>query len=339
MAQLAEMTQSEVLGDPDCIISNACDLQSASPEDISFLSNPRYEKMMKRSKAGAIFIASPTLAEEGRNFLVNSDPTRAFQTVLEVFYEGAQRMTGFSGIHPTAVIHETSILGRNVTIGPHAVIDQDCRIGDNTFIGSGAYLGTSVAVGEGCLIHPRVTIRERCIIGNNVVIHPGAVIGSCGFGFTTDEKGKHHKLCQMGIVTIGDDVEIGANTTIDRSRFKSTVISKGTKIDNLVQIAHGVHIGEDCIIVAQTGIAGSTEVGRNVVTGGQVGIAGHLTIHPNVAIAAQSGVSKSIREPGNYRGTPLMPLDEYNRKYVHYRRIDKLIERVEKLEKALSKQE
>lgn len=335
VAELAEMTNSEVVGDPDYLISNVSDLQSADAEDVSFLSNPRYEKAMKNSKAGVIFIASSTLASEGKNFLVNADPTRAFQVVLEAFHEATHMLTGFSGVHPTAVIHEKSTIGDNVTIGPHAVIDQDCRIGDNTFIGAGSYIGAGVSVGENCLVHPNVTIRELCIIGNNVVIHPGVVIGSCGFGFTTDEQGKHHKLCQMGIVTIEDDVEIGANTTIDRSRFKSTIISKGSKIDNLVQIGHGVHVGEDNIIVSQTGIAGSSTTGKNVIIGGQVGVAGHISINSNVAIAAKSGVSKSINEPGNYRGIPVLPIDEYNRKYVHFKKVDKLLKRLEKVESEL----
>lgn len=335
IAELAEMTGSTVVGDPDYLISNVSDLQAAEAEDASFLSNPRYEKAMKRSKAGVIIISSESIASEGRNFLINSDPTRAFQVVLEAFYEVTHMLTGFSGIHPSAVIHEKSSIGENVSIGPNAVVDQDARIGNNSFIGAGTYIGAGVSVGENCLIHPNVTIRELCIIGDNVVIHPGVVIGSCGFGFTTDDKGKHHKLRQVGIVTIEDDVEIGANTTVDRSRFKSTVIAKGSKIDNLVQIGHGVYIGEDNIIVSQTGIAGSSQTGKNVVIGGQVGVAGHISINSNVAIAAKSGVSKSINEPGNYRGIPVLPIDEYNRKYVHFKKIDKLLKRIEELENNL----
>lgn len=332
LAEIAEMTGSELIGDPDYLISNVSDLQTAEAEDASFLSNPRYEKAMHLSNAGVIFIAKSIMAIEGKNFLVHSNPTVAFQTVLEAFFEATHMLTGFSGAHSSAVIHEKSSIGKNVTIGPNAVIDQDARIGDNTFIGAGSYIGAGVTIGDNTLIHPNVTIRELCQIGNKVVIHPGVVIGSCGFGFTTNSDGTHEKLCQVGIVIIEDDVEIGANSTIDRSRFKATIISKGTKIDNLVQIGHGVAIGQNNIIVSQTGIAGSTKLGDNVVIGGQVGIAGHITITDNVAIAAKSGVSKSIKKPGNYRGIPILPFDEYNRKYVHFKKLDKLYKRIDRLE-------
>lgn len=334
-ADLAEITQSKLVGNPAHLISSVADLPSADIEDASFLSNPRYESAMKRSKAGAIFVASPELIIEGRNFLINESPSKAFQIVLEAFYSDSQKLTGFHGIHPSAVIHESATIGKGVEIGPHAVIDQDVTIGDNTFIGSGAYIGAGVAIGSHCLIHPHVTIRELCRIGNRVILHPGVVIGSCGFGFTTDAEGKHHKLHQVGIVIIEDDVDIGANTTIDRSRFKATVIARGTKIDNLVQIGHGVQIGEDNIIVSQVGIAGSTITGNNVVFGGQVGVAGHLTIHSGVAFAAKAGVSKSITEAGNYGGVPAVPIEEYQRKTVLMRNIDKHLKRIRELEARL----
>lgn len=337
LAEIAEITQSKLIGDPDYLISNVSDLQTADAEDASFLANPHYEQAMKRSKAGVIFINEITEEGEHRNFLINSDPSRAFQKLLELFHENTVKLSGFATIHPSAVIHEKSTIGKNVSIGPLAVIDQNAKIGDNTSIGAGCYIGPAVVIGENSIIHPNVTIRELCLIGNRVILHPGVVIGSCGFGYVTDEKGKHHKLCQVGIVTIEDDVEIGSNSTVDRSRFKSTTIKRGTKIDNLVQIAHGVTIGEDCIIVAQTGIAGSTELGNHVVLGGQVGVAGHIKICSNVAVGAKSGISKSITKPGNYRGIPAVPILEFNRMAVHTRNIDKFIERLKGLESSSNK--
>ncbi|MEC7839403.1 MAG: UDP-3-O-(3-hydroxymyristoyl)glucosamine N-acyltransferase [Chlamydiota bacterium] len=338
LAEIAEMTDSKLIGDPEYLISNVSDLQSAEPEDASFFANPRYEQVMKSSRAGAIFVSTPQETVKEKNFLINEDPSRAFQVILEAFHSVTHKLTGFSETHPSAVIHDTAFIGKNVSIGPNAVIDQDVKIGDNTFIGAGCYVGASVSIGENCLVHPNVTIRELCKVGNNVILHPGVVIGSCGFGLTTDKNGKHQKLCQVGIVTIEDDVEIGANSTIDRSRFKSTRIGRGTKIDNLVQIGHGVQIGEDNIIVSQTGIAGSSETGNHVIMGGQVGIAGHVSICSNVAIAAKSGISKSITQPGNYRGVPAVPIVDFNRNTVHLRNIGKLVKRLQKVENELNRE-
>lgn len=335
LEELAIMTRSKLVGDPAHKITNVADLESASESDASFLSNPRYTHAMQHSKAGVIFINSSTSLIANRNFLVNENPSQAFQELINSFYETEQKLSGFEGIHPTAVIHPTCQLGANVRIGPYAVIDQDVIIGANTFIASGAYIGPKTTLGTDCIIHPRVTIREHCLIGNRVIIQPGAVIGSCGFGYLTDAKGKHSKLNQVGNVTIDDDVEIGANTTIDRARFKTTHIGQGTKLDNLIQIAHGVEVGPDNIFAAQSGIAGSTSTGRHVMAGGQVAIAGHIEIGNGVMIAAKSGVSKSLPKAGKYNGIPVMPLKEYNRNAVHLRNIEQYIEKIKELEKRL----
>lgn len=333
LAELAGYTKSHLVGDPTHCITNVADLESANVEDASFLANPLYEKAMRSSKAGVIFISPQIPIEDGRNFLVTDDPSRAFQQTIEIFLGDALHQTsGFSDIHPTAVIHDTATLGNNVVIGPHAVIDKDVAIGDNTTIGSGCYIGLATTIGSDCFLHPNVTIRERCKIGNRVILQPGVVIGSCGFGYVTDKRGKHTKLNQIGIVIIEDDVEIGANTTIDRSRFKATIIEHGTKIDNLVQIGHGVIVGKDNIIVAQTGIAGSTKTGKHVVIGGQVAIAGHISIADQVMIAARTGVSKSIREPGKYGGVPAMPLSDYQRNSVYLRNIESYVEQIKDLQ-------
>lgn len=214
------------------------------------------------------------------------------------------------------------------------MIDENVKVGKGTFIGAGVYVGPDTLIGHSCLIHPRVVIREGCHIGHHVVIQPGAVIGSCGFGYTTDRQGRHIKLNQVGNVFIEDHVEIGANTTIDRARFKHTYISQGSKIDNLVQLGHGVSIGAHNIIVAQTGIAGSTSTGRHVVLAGQVAVAGHLNLSDEVTVAGKSGVTKSLSS-GKYGGIPAVPLQEYNRNQVFLRNIEQYVKQLKDLSKRI----
>ncbi len=265
--QLAELTRTQWVGNPEHLISGVEELVCASSIHASFLENPRYERKMRESKAGVILVPPSTNLEEGKNYLISQNPSLSFQLIIELFLSPPKN--GFSGIHPTAVIHPEASLGKNVAVGPHAVIEQGSIIGNDTSIGAGAFIGAETKIGEHCVIHPRVVIRERCTLGHRVIVQPGAVIGSCGFGYYTDKMGKHHALQQLGSVVLEDDVEIGANTTIDRARFKETRIGKGTKIDNLVQIGHQVCLGEDNLIVSQTGIAGSTSTGKNVVMGGK----------------------------------------------------------------------
>lgn len=336
LEELTKLTHSRLIGDPQYIITNVSDLESSGPQDASFLSNPQYEKAMQASKAGVVFISENVAIIEGRNFLINENPSRAFQITLESFLgSNLNQISGFSGIHPTAVIHETAKIGKQVVIGPHAVIDQEVVIGDNTTISAGCYVGLGTSIGSDCLLHPKVVVRERCQIGNRVILQPGVVIGSCGFGFTTDQQGRHIKLNQVGIVIVEDDVEIGANTTIDRSRFKATVIGRGSKIDNLVQIAHGVIIGKNNIIVAQTGIAGSAKTGNYVVIGGQVAITGHISIADKAMIAARSGVSKSITEAGKYGGLPAIPLHKHQRLSIFLRNIETYVDEIKELQKQI----
>lgn len=339
LSELATLTASRLVGDPQIEISDVADLDSAKQMDASFLSNARYAQSMHNSEAGVIFVTPQTKLLANKNFLINDNPSKAFQQVVDLFYSDSRMLSGFQGIHSSAVIHETAKIGRNVQIGPHAVIDQEASIGDDTFIGAGTYIGPNSRVGQQCQIHPHVTIRENCFIGNHVIIQPGAVIGSCGFGYHTDAQGKHTKLNQVGSVTIEDCVEIGANTTIDRARFKTTKIGRGTKLDNLIQIAHGVELGPDNIFAAQTGIAGSTSTGRCVMSGGQVAIAGHIEIGSGVMIAAKSGVSKTLSKAGKYNGIPAMPLNEYNRNAVYLRNIEKYIEQIKSLEERLNQLE
>jgi UDP-3-O-[3-hydroxymyristoyl] glucosamine N-acyltransferase len=237
------------------------------------------------------------------------------------------------GIHPTAVVDPSAQLGERVSIQPHAVIEAGARIGDDTIIGAGGYIGHETTIGSSCLIYPRVTIRERSRIGSRVIIHSGAVIGADGFGFEMVD-GRQQKIQQFGLVQIDDDVEIGANTTIDRARFGRTWIQEGAKIDNLVQVAHNVVIGKNTVIAAQTGIAGSVQIGQRVLIGGQAGIIGHIEIGDNTAIGAQSGISKNI-SGGAWWASPAVPLAEAQRQIALVHRLGKLVARVKEIERKL----
>lgn len=335
LAELEALTKAKLVGDRNHLITGVDSLETATSEDASFLANARYRQAMSHSAAGVICVDPSTPLEEGKNFLVSDDPSRTFQTIVERLLISEYHHSGFTGIHPTALIHPDTVIGTNVDIGPYVVIDQGAKIGNNTRLFAFVSIGPGVEVGSDCTFYAHVVVRERCTIGNRVILQPGAVIGSCGFGYVTDAKGKHTKLDQLGHVAIEDDVEIGANTTIDRARFKTTRIGSGTKIDNLVQIGHNVHIGPHNIVVSQTGIAGSVKTGKNVIFGGQAGVVGHIEITDNVLIATRGGVSKSIHESGKYAGGPVMGLADYNRQQVHLRKISEYVKQIEDLEKRL----
>lgn len=330
LAELGVLCDAQVVGDPSHAISGVNTLEDATSSDASFLANPRYLEAMKGSNAGVICIDRKTELPQGKNFLLTDDPCRAFQIIAEHFITTGT--SGFQGIHPTAVIHPEAIIDPSCTIGPNCSIDRGTKIGPNTHIFPNVSIGFGVEIGSDCTIHPNCVIRERCRIGNRVILQPGAIIGSCGFGYTPDKFGRHIKLEQLGIVILEDDVEIGANTTIDRARFKATIIHKGTKIDNLVQIGHNVEVGEHNIIAAQTGMAGSSKTGKYVMLGGQVGIVGHVELDDQVMIATRGGVSKSLKT-GKYRGSPAVPLEEYNREVAYIRKLKEIYQRLKDLEK------
>jgi UDP-3-O-[3-hydroxymyristoyl] glucosamine N-acyltransferase len=290
---------------------------------------------MRNSAAGVVFVGPQVTLCDGRNFLVVDNPSRAFQQLLEAFHNSGDDASGFEGIHPTAIIHPTAKVGSQVSIGPYSVIDKQAQIGDRTVIQAHCYVGPHSKVGSDCTLHHRATVREHCTLGDRVILQPGAVIGSCGFGYTMNHEGRHIKLNQIGTVVLEDDVEIGANTAIDRARFKTTRIGRGTKIDNLVQIGHGVQVGQDNIIIAQTGIAGSTETGRHVILAGQVAVNGHIKIADQVVVSARSAVSKSITEAGKYGGFPAIPLNESNRNSVYLRNIETYVNQIKELKARL----
>jgi UDP-3-O-[3-hydroxymyristoyl] glucosamine N-acyltransferase len=331
LQEIAKLSGGELNGDPACVINGAASLDEAVEGEIAFFNNPKYMPRLRKTRASAVFVPSDFSETIPAAQIRVSDPSKAFeQVVLKL----APKPIAFApGIHPTAVVDPGAKIGERVSIRPHAVIEAGVTIGDETVIGAGTYVGHESTIGQSCLVYPNVTIRERTKIGSRVIIHGGAVIGADGFGFEFKE-GRQRKIPQLGIVQIDDQVEIGANTTIDRARFGRTWIQEGVKIDNLVQIAHNVVVGKHSVIAAQTGISGSVRVGERVSMAGQVGIVGHATIGDGTMIVAQSGVSKNI--PGGvWFGYPAVPLEEARRQIAWIHRLGKLFDRVKALEKKL----
>lgn len=331
LQELTDICGGELHGDPSVKITSAASLSEAVPGEITFYADPRYMSRLRKTRASAVFVPRDFSERTEAAQIRVANPSKAFeQVVLKL----APKPIAFApGIHPTAIVDPSVKLGRDVSIQPHAVIEGGATIADNTVIGAGTYVGHETTIGPSCLIYANVTVRERTRIGARVIIHSGAVIGADGFGFEFIE-GRHKKIPQIGIVQIDDDVEIGANTTIDRARFGRTWIQEGVKIDNLVQIAHNVVIGKDSIIAAQTGISGSTRVGEKVMMAGQVGVIGHLTIDDNTVIAAQSGISKDL-PGGAWFGSPAVPLPEAKRQIAWIHRLGKLFDRVKAIERKL----
>jgi UDP-3-O-[3-hydroxymyristoyl] glucosamine N-acyltransferase len=321
-------------GSGELEITGVASLQEARPGDITFFGNPRYLAQLRLSKASAVFVPLEFREEIGPVLLNVENPSTAFASVVSAF--APPEVVAEPGIHPSAVVSSSAKLGERVSVGPLAVIGNSAVIGSGSVIGAGCLIGSEVHLGEGCHLHPGAIIRERCILGNRVILQPGAVIGSCGFGYEFKE-GRHVKIPQTGIVEIGDDVEIGANTTVDRARFGRTIIGEGSKIDNLVQIAHNVQIGSHTIICSQVGISGSTRIGSYVTLAGQVGLAGHIEIGDKAVLGAKAGVSKNVPAGSMLIGAPAKPMKEFKQTNFYISQLHKLYDRVKELEKLVQK--
>lgn len=317
--------------DPEIRISNFATVKDAGAGDVTFYTNPKYLSALKKCHATVALVPLDFQEKIPPVCLRVDNPVQAFTQIVTKF--APPPVVYAPGVHPTAIVGEGVELGEGVSIQPYAVIEGGVKIGAQTIIGAHGFVGQGASIGEGCKLSARVTVGERCVIGNRVIIHSGTVLGSDGFGFEFIE-GRHQKIPQIGIVQVDDDVEIGANCAVDRARFGRTWIQKGSKLDNLVQIAHNVVIGEHCIVVAQAGISGSTRLGSHVILGGQVGVVGHVEIEAGAAVAAQSGVSKSLRK-GVYSGYPATPIEEWRESVVHVRRLPALLERIARLEQEL----
>lgn len=302
LKELAEYLGGTVRGDETCRVNGLAPLEAAGRDKVTFLANPKYASKVADTGAGAVLMA-PGSESYGRNVIEVANPYLAFAKLLTLFYVQPHSPRG---VMPEACIGIGVSLGEDVSIYPGAIIGDNVSLGDRCVIHPGAIIYTGVTIGDDTTIHANAVVRERCRVGNRCVIQPGAVIGSDGFGYAPDGS-SYYPIPQIGIVVLEDDVEIGANTCIDRAALEATLIRRGTKLDNLVQIAHNCQIGEDCMIVSQVGISGSTRIGNHVTLAGQVGVAGHLSIGDNVIVGAQSGVPGSLPANAGYSGTPAIP--------------------------------
>jgi UDP-3-O-[3-hydroxymyristoyl] glucosamine N-acyltransferase len=289
--EIAKFIGGEVVGDGDVEIGGVSGINEAREGDISFILNAQYENLVAMTKATCVVVPKDIKGISSKTVIKVDNPSIAFSKIIELILP--EKIPHPRGIHPGAIVSKKARLGQSVSLGPYVVIEDGASIGDNTILYPFSYVGKNTKIGKDCIIYPNVTIREEISVGDRVVIHAGSVVGSDGFGYDTRKDGSHVKIPQLGVVIIEDDVELGACVTVDRARFARTVIGRGSKIDNLVQIAHNVIIGPHCLIAAQTGIAGSTELGRNVVFGGQVGVADHVKLGDFVMASAQCGISKS----------------------------------------------
>ncbi len=335
LGEIAKYVKGDLVGDPSIKINGLAGIEDAKTGDLTFLANARYARFLKSSSASAVIVGMETDIEGiGMAVIKHPHPYFAFAKSLELFSQAKKAYP--EGIHRTAVLEEGVNIEKGVHIGAYVVLDKGVWLKQNVVVLAGSFIGTNSIIGENSFIYPNVTIEESVEIGNKVIIHSGTVIGSDGFGYVKEE-GIHHKIPQVGRVRIESDVEIGANVTIDRATLGITRIGKGTKIDNLVQIGHNVEIGENCIIVAQVGISGSTKIGNDTVIGGQVGIGGHLKIGNRVIIGAQSGVTKSVPDDTTIFGYPAREIHKAKRIEAHLSRLDRYIQRLIDLEDEFNK--
>ncbi|MFI3295185.1 MAG: UDP-3-O-(3-hydroxymyristoyl)glucosamine N-acyltransferase [Rikenellaceae bacterium] len=301
---IAQFLGGRIEGDPSTMVSTVAKIEEAAADALVFLSNPKYEHFLYTTKAGiAIINEDLELREAVSTTLIRVENAYAsFAKLLELY---AQSMPRKSGIRSLASVHESAQVGEDCYVGEYAVVDEGVTIGSGCQIFPHVYIGDGAVVGDNCTIHSGVKIYQGCVIGRNVVLHSGVVVGGDGFGFAPNEDGTYHKIPQIGNVVIEDDVEIGANTCVDRATMGSTVVGRGVKLDNMIQLGHNVTVGHDTVIAAQTGVAGSTKIGSNAIIGGQVGFAGHITVVDGTIIGSQSGVTNSVKKQGEVLfGTP-----------------------------------
>ncbi len=307
LKELAAYIGGSLLGDGNKIIDGAMDIENAGSSQITFAVEPYFD-LAEKSAAGAVVIPE-TITEYGKDAIRVANPREAFTKLLVLF---APKLHIQREIHPAAILGENVKIGKNAAVMAYAVVGDNAVIGDDVIVYPHTYIGEGAVIGEGSILYPNVTVREFCRVGRRNILNSGAVIGSDGFGFVTVE-GRHRKVPQNGIVILEDDVEIGANVGIDRATTDATIVRSGTKIDNLVHLGHNVEVGENGLIVAQTGISGSTKIGRNVTFAGQCGCVGHIEIGSNIVFAARSGITNNMPDDGFYAGFPARPHKEWLR--------------------------
>jgi UDP-3-O-[3-hydroxymyristoyl] glucosamine N-acyltransferase len=327
-AQIAGILEGEVEGNPEVEVSKLSKIEEGIPESLSFLSNPKYTQYIYTTKASAVIVDKNFKAENRINttLIRVDDAYKSFSKLLEYYNQVKMNKTGI----------ESANYGKNIYVGAFAYISDSVKIGDNVKIYPNVYIGDNVIIANNVTLFSGAKIYSDTQIGNNCVIHSSAILGADGFGFSPNEKGEFIKVPQTGNVIIEDNVDIGAATSIDRATLGSTIIRKGVKLDNQIQIAHNVEIGENTVIAAQTGIAGSTKIGKNCMIGGQVGIAGHLSIGNNVRIQAQSGIGRNVKDNETLQGSPALTYNDYNKSYVHFKNLPKIINRLTTIEKNIT---
>lgn len=334
--ELVSRLGGELVGDPSVTVHRVATLDQAGEGDLAFLANPKYAARLKSCAAAAVIVAPNARELTALPRIVTPDPYIYFARVAQLFNPPEAVPPG---IHPSAVV-ESAALPASVSVGPCASVAEGVELGEGVVIGAGCRIGRNVKIGGGTRLSPNVTIYHDCVVGRDCIIHSGVVIGADGFGFARDRDGSWVKIPQIGRVVIGDDVEIGANTTIDRGALDDTVIGNGVKLDNLIQIAHNVRIGDKTIMAGCAGVAGSATIGDRCMIGGQAGISGHLSIADDVVVSAWTLVAKSIRQPGVYTGNlPLQSHAEWAKNFAHLRHLDALADRIRALEQRLEESE
>lgn len=331
LQELADYLGGTVRGDAGLLVNGLAPLEAARPDKVTFLANPKYAAKVAETKAGAVLMA-PGGEAYGRNLIEMDNPYLGFAKLLTLFYTVPHPPLG---VLPEAVIGTDVTFGEEISIYSGAVIGNNVSIGDRVVIYPGAVIYDGVTIGDDCVIHANAVVRERCRLGNRCKLQPGAVVGSDGFGYAPDGS-SYYPIPQIGIVVLEDDVEIGANATVDRAALEVTLIGRGTKLDNLVQVAHNCRIGEDCMIVSQVGIAGSSKIGNHVTLAGQVGVVGHVSIGDNVIVGAQAGVPGSLDSNAYYSGSPAMPHKDWLRTMGVLPKLPDMRKKLNELEKKIA---
>lgn len=335
LAQLAKLCGGRVNGDGTIIISSVAPIDTAGPDQVAYLELSEYQHCLETTKAGAVLLTEENAKEYSGNAIIVSNPRLGFAILAQKLHP-SQRVQ--PGIHPSAQVSSGASISSSAWIGPNVVVGRDAEIADHVSIGAGCYLGESVSIGSGTILHANVSINAHCIIGEECIFQPGVVIGGDGFGYVADARSQWIRIPQIGKVIISDRVELGANTTVDRGALKDTEIHSGVKIDNLVQIGHNVIVGENTIIAAGAGIAGSAIIGKRCSIGGQAGVMGHLEIGDDVAIAGKSMVSKSISGPGIYSSSLRVDvLKKWQKNQARIYQLDEMARRLGRLEKEIKK--
>ncbi len=329
--QIADFLRGEIEGNPEVTVHTISKIEEAKEGSLTFLSNPAYAPFIYKTGASIVLVNNDFIPEKTlKPTLVRVE--NAYESLAQLLNLYQQNLPQKRGVSEMSSISQSAVIGKDIYVGEFSVIDENVKIGNNVKIYPNCYIGDNVEIGDNTIINAGVKIYTNCFIGKDCNIHSGAVIGADGFGFAPQSDNNYMKVAQIGNVILEDHVEIGANTTIDRATMGSTVIKKGVKLDNLIQVAHNVVIGENTVIAAQTGIAGSSKVGKNCMIGGQVGISGHINVGDEVKIAAQSGLSSNVRNKKIIMGAPAFDHDKYIKAYIHFRNFEKIVHRLEKIE-------